>query len=355
MKITMVGISGSGKTTFMSGLYEVLGSNAVKGFRIEPSAETMADALIAQGSFNEISFQANQNMFPVGTQKTTVWSFDLTYKARNLVYNFEWIDYRGGILTDIYDAHNDSDKLREVEALLGHIISSSAVMLFADSVSLTYYAPHVARRQSGADIICQLFNYYKRYYPDRPLTFLIALTKADMVEAKYKQNGYTPLIQRGLEVFGDMVDLCIDNPNWEGGIVPVSSVGEGKAKNTITRPSNPLKDPLITQSEIIDFPEPLNIEHALFYCIGSTLMRLEIAALAGIRAYEQEIREALERSSIFTDFMRKVMGKTTTNDIVQALKAQQEQEKRTLQQFKPYIDPLYLLARHQVYKIRRGA
>src|SRR5262245_35839064 len=122
MKITMVGKSGSGKTTYMAALHEVLGVRRVKDFGIDQPAKNLIEAVSKKGKFEQLAFAARDFNFPPATQQTTLWSFDLLYGSR-FVCNFEWIDYRGGILEDVFnpDLESDERKQKEVHELLGHI------------------------------------------------------------------------------------------------------------------------------------------------------------------------------------------------------------------------------------------
>ncbi|MBK7919172.1 MAG: hypothetical protein IPJ94_23485 [Chloroflexi bacterium] len=207
MKVTMVGISGSGKTAFMSALNDTLGGGEIdSGFQItpRPSNNTISEAILKVGDLSQLSISQTMS-FPDGTKKTTIWPFNVIYKSKPITY-FDWIDYRGGILTDIFSPNRNE---AEIVDLISHIIASNAVILLVDSFTLTYFSDiREARIRSGAHIIIQLFEAYSRYYPERDLIFAIALTKADTVEDKWKSSDYSLLIDRGMQVFEPLIRLC---------------------------------------------------------------------------------------------------------------------------------------------------
>lgn len=349
MKITMVGASGSGKTSYMSALYESLGTNKMSGFHVIPAGNTLEETVIAKGNWQALALATRNFEFPLGTARTTLWSFDLRYHEK-FVCNYEWIDYRGGILTDIASENlmSDEEKKREVNELISHIALSNAVILFADSLMLTYY-PNInhARFRSGAQIINDIFDAYNTFLPDRNLIFVIALTKADTVEDKWKKNNYEGLIQRGLEAFSPIINICRRNPSWIGGIVPISVVGEGNAQNTIQRPPN-IQSPVIVKTEIINFPEPLNAGHTLFFCLGQTLKLMQQTANRNIDQYEREIEKALNQSGLLNDLATFFTGKPSARDIARTLLVQRTEENNALRKFEPYVDPLYINALEKV-------
>lgn len=352
MKITMVGTSGSGKTAFMSGLYESLNANKMSGFHIVPAGNTLDETIVLQGKWQALALPNRNFQFPPGTARTTLWSFDLRYYEK-LVCNYEWIDYRGGILTDITSEAimNDGEKRKDVSELISHIALSNAVILFADSLMLTYYDNiNHARYRSGASIINAIFEAYNQFLPDRNLIFAIALTKADTIDDKWKVNNYEPLIQRGLEAFAPIVNICRRNPRWAGGIVPISVIGEGKANNHIEKPTN-IQTPVIVKTDILDYPAPMNTGHLMFFCLGQTLRLMQDIANSKIDQYERDIQTALGQSSLGNDLWSFLTGKASARDIAKDLLDKRAVEFSMLRKFEAYFDPLYMSALEKVKRV----
>lgn len=115
MRISMLGQSGSGKTTYMCALHEAMIENEFVGFSIVPHTNGSNDGLMAIGMLENISFcRDGQNIqFPDGTVDTTFWSFDLMYRNSKLC-DLDWIDYRGGKIDEIFDGEDEAKYLGAV-------------------------------------------------------------------------------------------------------------------------------------------------------------------------------------------------------------------------------------------------
>ncbi|MCF6158337.1 MAG: hypothetical protein E3K32_07160 [wastewater metagenome] len=357
MKVTMVGVSGSGKTAYMSSLYEALGDAGQNdsGFYIAPrSLQQFDKAILSVGDFSRFSL-ADKFKWPDGTQQTTVWPFTVYYNSKPITY-FDWIDYRGGILTEITDAADSSDisdaTKSEIRGLASHIELSNAVILVADAFVMTYY-PNIkeARHRSGARRIHEIFTTYSRIYPNRNLTFVIILTKADTVDAQWKKDNYAPLIERGLEVFNQMVALCKENPAWEGSIVPVSAVGEGNVKRTIT-PTGDIMHPFKSEDKIVGFPVPMNAEHVLFYCLGQTLKQMRSEAHKSLRQREEELAEILRKAGLVNKIWSLITRKPDAESIARAILEEKNKDYEALSQFELYIEPLLTKSLERVRQIK---
>lgn len=353
----MVGISGSGKTAYMSSLYEALGDGGQNdsGFYIAPrSMQQFDQALLSVGDFSRFSL-AEKFKWPDGTQQTTVWPFTVYHNSKPVTY-FDWIDYRGGILTEITDAVDSngvSETMRsEIIELASHIELSNAVILVVDAFVLTYY-PNIkeARHRSGARRIHEIFATYSRIYPGRNLTFVIMMTKADTVDPQWKKDNYSPLIERGMEVFNQMVSLCRDNPSWEGSIVPVSAVGEGNAQRTITSTGD-IMYPFRTEDKIVGFPVPLNAEHVLFYCLAQILKHMKAEASMSIRQREQELSEILKKAGLVNKIWSLITRQQDAESIARAIIEEKNKDYEVLSQFEPYIEPLLNKALERVRPVK---
>lgn len=357
MKVTMVGISGSGKTAYMSALYETLGDAGQNeaGFYIAPrSVQQFDKAILSVGDFSRFSL-ADKLKWPDGTQQTTVWPFTVYHNSRPVTY-FDWIDYRGGILTEITDTtdvQDNPDMVRsEITDLASHIELSNAVILVADAFVLTYYSNiKEARHRSGARRIHEIFTTYSRIFPNRNLIFVIMLTKADTVDPKWKTDNYAPLIERGLEVFNQMVSLQRQNPSWEGCIVPVSAVGEGNVHRSVT-PTEDIKHPFRSEDKIVGFPQPVNAEHVLFYCLGQTLKQMREEASKSMRQREKELSEILRKAGLVNKIWSLIMRKPDAESIARAILEEKNKDYEILSQFETHIEPLLGKAMERVRQIK---
>ena len=65
MKITMVGTSGCGKTTFSAGVYQRLMAQSIEGFRIVPRAEDLSQEMLQTHKFaHDFKLLANRTWPP---------------------------------------------------------------------------------------------------------------------------------------------------------------------------------------------------------------------------------------------------------------------------------------------------
>ncbi len=283
MKIAMVGVTGSGKTSFLAALYEQLSvqefwlnrgkktksnkqskKHISHSFSMHPTSSNFYDNLLQIGRWEEISFRRNGGLeFPEGTQNTTSWSFDLYEKQneqQNCVCNIELIDYRGGLISDIKPGQLNQETRNQLARVARHIQHCKAVILFIDSIQLLYQP--LPSLNTGIDRMYQILDALGRNYPNQELTVLVLLTKADGVAQPQKSQNYAPLTQKGIKAIRKIQSVIRRNPLWQGAIAPISAVGEA-AK--IERVKN---DPLKIETTIIEPLTPMNVEHAVFYCIS---------------------------------------------------------------------------------------
>ena len=345
MKVTMVGQSGSGKTTYMAALHEMLGANRVAdSFYITPRSSSFEEGIAEEGRFDDVSFGKRNFQFPDGTQQTTLWTFDFFHQER-LVCGFDWIDYRGGIVNELFNQDDDERATEDRQELLGHFSLSSAVLLFADSITLTHYTNSRQRRiQSGARAINNLIRQYALHYADRPLTVVIVLAKADsdLIDPEWKEDNYAKLIDAGLDAFNEVASVVRSGKNegWGGGIVAVGSVGEGAVKSQLT-PSSHFASPPTVKTEIVGFPEPVNAYHPLFFAIGRELNIARAAKARKVHYSEIEINGILKASSRLKNFWTWASGKEGIKDIAREMAEAKDKEQAALESIASYIDPMF--------------
>lgn len=355
MKITMLGRSSSGKTTYMSALYDVLGDNSVRGFHIQPTAHTYPDSILKLGQFADISFFNRGLIFPDGTVQTTVWTFDLFYYDR-LAASFEWIDYRGGLLDNVLegDAGSNGQRSNQFHDLLTHISQSEAIIVFLDSIVLTHTKnPTLRKRQSGASAVSVLLRNFAIFFPNRPLNLVIVLTKADsdLIPEQWKANNYKMLLDLGRSLFADVVVKCHgEGVPWSAAIAPVGAIGSGNVSSTATMSENPLV-PLTVQTSITNYPEPFNVAETLFYCIGQTLASMERRARTSL-AHEQLIIEtAMEKSEGFARAFSVLTGHRDPKRIAHEAQQRRQRDFKLIVQIREHVQEIQRVAARTVFPL----
>lgn len=117
-KITMLGTTGTGKTCLMVGMYAIMRCG-FNGFTFSTNLDDDND--LSRQWDRMIDGELGEDRWPASTAGSRDYSFQFNYAFRR-VMGFDWLDYRGGALSD--DSSND-----DVQQLTSQILDSSCVML----------------------------------------------------------------------------------------------------------------------------------------------------------------------------------------------------------------------------------
>ncbi len=160
----MVGHSGSGKASFMAGLYKYVGEDP-ENYGISSKNETQKRQLARMAS------ALTQGKYPSGTDVQQRYEFAFTVAGHELM-PFNWIDYRGGIL--LSDDPDESDMNKFMSA----IKSADALVVFLDGEKLIQQG---ARWNMEYDILisCIESSLTVSHNSWFPISFVI--TKCDIV------------------------------------------------------------------------------------------------------------------------------------------------------------------------------
>jgi len=274
MIITSLGISGSGKTVFLSTLLDSLHSavNAVDNFYLADRNVEGGELLTDTLKHKNISIASNLHKigednfkgYPTGTTSTVFREFSLLNGKENIL-DIGWLDFKGGLLsTDEEDDSQDKDDL------YSFLDKSTATIVYLDAYRITK-AKNIkqARRQVGADVIGNILSHFESSKEDKVVNILFVLTQVDALEdSKWIGDGsYKPLTDYTLEVLGGIRNMINRNLIWNCGIVAVSAVGIGNNKRQIVQEAT-FNKPIEVIDEIIDEPEPLNIVESFFWLIA---------------------------------------------------------------------------------------
>ncbi|MBP1591427.1 MAG: hypothetical protein ILP22_05265, partial [Oscillospiraceae bacterium] len=146
IKISMIGVSGSGKTAFLSGICDtfISGNIEVKDsrnddrshlFKILPfMAENMAETSI--GDVRRYSIRNNRNFTSVSTENTKKYMlnlFDDTYSTTEPLCGVSFIDYKGGFVENLVN-EKSGDEVKDVR---NELLASNVLLIFADAIRLS--------------------------------------------------------------------------------------------------------------------------------------------------------------------------------------------------------------------------
>jgi hypothetical protein len=123
-QITILGMSGAGKTCYLLGLYYKMGSG-LRGYTITTDEDT--DVLLRDRYAKLCDTTLDkEERFPAGTDNISKYEFDLQY-GFNTIMSFDWVDYPGGLLE-----RKNEGNMEEYEDVKKTINNSSSLFICVD-------------------------------------------------------------------------------------------------------------------------------------------------------------------------------------------------------------------------------
>lgn len=122
-QFTALGLSGSGKTCFMAGMYYKM-TGGVSGYTLKADDDDSVNLTAYYEQMTNAEIGADR--FPGGTNQSTDYSFELQYGYKTLE-KFRWVDYAGGTLKN----KNNGDA-EEYQQLKNDIAKSEVLYIFVD-------------------------------------------------------------------------------------------------------------------------------------------------------------------------------------------------------------------------------
>lgn len=221
-KITMLGVSNSGKTCFIYAMYDFM-QKSQNGFTFITN-DPDVDMDLNEG-WESIALDG---IWPNGTVETSFYDFTVLFKSRP-VMQFSWCDYRGGAITgrsteqDSKDLH---ERIKDSKCLI--------VCIGADTIKKIISGD----THSGRELV-RLNSLLARFaaMQTRRIPIIFALTKADL----YTQQEHQQLLGVIRSYFSSLYE---PGAGWLFAIVPVTlgkfdNSGEGGATiNGTVAPKN---------------------------------------------------------------------------------------------------------------------
>ena len=156
--VTMLGDSRSGKSVYMHALFDFfVRTNAdnhfIRGIGADYQEQMRANNDIEKLTWaSTIQENSGELTLPSGSTGTEEWRFQLNY-GNVPICRFNWVDYRGGGLTELANSEGDAGQLREL------IYRSHALLLFIDSPQLFYYPDPTSRiEHSGIELLTNILD-----------------------------------------------------------------------------------------------------------------------------------------------------------------------------------------------------
>lgn len=199
-KITMLGVSNSGKTCFIYAMYDFM-QKVQNGFTFI-TKDPDVDMDLNEG-WEGIAFDG---VWPDGTQLTSFYDFTVLFKSRPIM-EFSWCDYRGGAITE-------RSTQKDVDELHKRIFDSECliVCIGADTIKGIISGDN----RKGRELV-RLNNLISRFAAtkQRRIPIIFTLTKADLYTAQEQKQ----LLSVIKEYFSALYE---QGAGWLYAIVPVT-------------------------------------------------------------------------------------------------------------------------------------
>ena len=122
-KFVTLGLSGSGKTCFMTGMYHKM-TGGVNGYSLKANDED--DVMLSNMCEKLRDKDRQQDRFPASTNQSSRYQFELQHNYKT-IEKFEWVDYAGGILKS-----KTSEDAESYNSLKQDIAASKSMFIFVD-------------------------------------------------------------------------------------------------------------------------------------------------------------------------------------------------------------------------------
>ncbi|MEL6578571.1 MAG: hypothetical protein AAFQ14_02370 [Cyanobacteria bacterium J06621_12] len=182
IKITTLGTTGAGKTSYLLGMYAVM-QTGVKGFTL--AAKDMdLDLELTQRWEKLISLKGDERWPTPNAAAMEYYGFDFSYGFRPLM-GFQWLDYRGLALSD-------RSTEQDVAELVQYIQESACLFLSVSGEYLTSEITPQTVREIKSDRMNQFVQQYvsnnKQPNPQQPFPIAIVITKYDLCHHRDRED-----------------------------------------------------------------------------------------------------------------------------------------------------------------------
>lgn len=228
-RFTALGMSGSGKTCYVLGMYYQM-ITGHKGFSLKAGSDSVSKL---EAWMDNLDDETGEDRFPAGTGLTEVsdYEFKLKYALKD-VMAFNWIDYAGGTLK----ARENNPEA--YQALVDSIEHSAVLYVFIDGESLCKDSAEVRMKTLKKSIrtINAFLLEFSEHHQDSMPPIVFVITKADLCERylggdemdieipRIIRECFDFLMCDGIRVYVTMVSLGenISDDGYAGEVEPVN-------------------------------------------------------------------------------------------------------------------------------------
>ncbi len=222
-KITMLGVSQSGKTCFIYAMYDFMQS-VQNGFTFITNDPDL-DMDLNEG-WDKIAYDG---IWPDGTNRTSCYDFTVMFKSQPIM-EFSWCDYRGGAITE-------NQTQQEVAELHQRINDSECLIICIGADTIKAILSGDTR--TGEKPLKRLHRFIGGYAKNnqRRIPIIFALTKADLY-TRQEQQQLLGVVKKYFST------LYVEGAGWLFAVVPVtlgnfeSSCERGERIQGVVEPKN---------------------------------------------------------------------------------------------------------------------
>jgi len=249
MRITMMGTTGVGKTTYLVAMYNDLARKGRNGFKLKANK----DIDVRLG--NDWRDMVGSHSWPRPSDYYLDMEFELFFNTTKIT-DFNFVDYRGGAIKDL----SDTDHAKK---LTNDLLRSDALLILADSWFIANTEYDIADIQNEVNRIQIFIEDFFEKNPEKRLVLGVVLTKIDTI----KHEQVDEFKERCFDLFNNVLDLAYRKQNQIcGAFIPISVAGF----NTVSIEVNEVPGIYIPQvnSKLNASPKPVHVHWPLLYCIA---------------------------------------------------------------------------------------
>lgn len=227
-QFTMLGMSGSGKTCYLLGMYMIMVAG-LEGFSFTTDSDTDVNIKKRYKRMKDTSL--GQDRFPTRTNQAEVFEFTLEH-AFSPIMSFNWIDYFGGALEE-----QTSGNIEEYNKLEQYIKNSSCLFICVDGALLQVDGDNEERieaiQEECSSTINPFLSRYRKNNDFLPPTAIV-ITKSDLCSdlsdsdfIEIIEKSFSPLFVDGNGDFNRFVSVIpvsigknISENNYQGKLDP---------------------------------------------------------------------------------------------------------------------------------------
>ncbi len=330
IRITMLGSSGSGKTSFLSGVYQtlILHHRTKLYLQIDGAQKGQQHRSIAEVAI--INIDGVSGFMTSGTTETKTYDLKLVSSEKEYC-KFEFWDYRGALVNAVPIGMKHSME-RETVRFREQLKKSDVILVFADSIKISQYQ-NVDDRRALADgyLMSHIFT---DVLGDRKYHIILVLTKSDdsYVKEEDRKDNFAGLRKKALETFDTLASQAKSFIT-----IPVSAVGEGKAdtvEEILMDDSGKRVKRWKAQLRSNVTPKPENIDLVIMYACRDVLSE------RGAALWEEEKKIKAEAEALAREISKKKKWDKEKSRQIEALFALAEQIKKERKDLEDKIEDI---------------